>query len=58
LAWIGVVASIVLVVGLPLQLAGFLSGLITSLMWLPMAVFEIPLGLWLLIKGVAPSAPR
>jgi hypothetical protein len=58
LAWIGVVASVVLVVGLPLQLAGFLSGLITSLMWIPMAVFEVPLGLWLLIKGVASSASR
>ncbi|MBZ5595005.1 MAG: DUF4386 domain-containing protein [Acidobacteriia bacterium] len=58
LAWIGVVASIVLVVGLPIQLAGFLSGPITSLMWLPMVVFEVPLGLWLLIKGVASPAPR
>ena len=58
LAWTGVVASVVLVVGLPLQLAGFLSGLITSLMWIPMAVFEVPLGLWLLIKGVASPASR
>jgi len=58
LAWIGVVASVVLVVGLPLQLAGFVSGLITSLMWIPMAVFEVPLGLWLLFKGVASPASR
>jgi hypothetical protein len=52
LAWLGVVASVLLVVGLPLQLAGFLGGPITQLMWLPMAAFEIPLGLWLLIRGV------
>ena len=58
LAWTGVLASVVLVVGLPLQLAGFLSGLITSLMWIPMAVFEVPLGLWLLFKGVASPASR
>jgi len=56
LAWIGVVASVLLVVGLPLQLAGFLHGPVTSLIWLPMAVFEVPLGLWLLIKGVEMQA--
>jgi len=56
LAWVGVIASVLLVVGLPLQLAGFLGGQITQFMWLPMLAFEVPLGLWLLIKGVA--APR
>ena len=53
LAWIGVVASALLVVCLPLQLAGFLGAPITSFMWLPMLAFEVPLALWLLIKGVA-----
>jgi uncharacterized protein DUF4386 len=53
LAWLGVLASALLVVGLPLQLAGVLSGSVTQLMWIPMAAFEIPLALWLLIKGVA-----
>jgi hypothetical protein len=53
LAWLGVVASAVLVVGLPLRLAGWLHGSITSLMWLPMLAFEVPLGLWLLSRGVA-----
>jgi hypothetical protein len=52
LAWLGVVASLLLVVCLPLQLAGFLRGPVISLMWLPMAAFEVPLGFWLLIKGV------
>ena len=55
LAWLGVVASALLVVGLPLQLAGFVSGSIASFLWIPMAAFEVPLGFWLLIKGVAPS---
>lgn len=58
LAWLGVVASVLLVVGLPLQLAGVLRSPVTLLMWLPMAAFEIPLGLWLLIKGVAASATQ
>src|SRR2546425_12018777 len=56
LAWLGVVASVLLVVGLPLQLAGFLRGPVTSIMWLPMLAFEVPLALWLLIKGVATPA--
>jgi hypothetical protein len=58
LAWLGVVASVLLVVGLPLQGAGFLHGLATSLMWIPMALFEVPLALWLLVKGVAPVTRR
>jgi Domain of unknown function (DUF4386) len=58
LAWLGVIASVLLVVALPLQLAGFLRGPITSLMYLPMLAFEVPCGLWLLIKGVAAPARR
>ena len=54
LAWLGVVASILIVVGLPLQLGGLLRGAVTQLMWLPMAAYEIPLGFWLVFKGVAP----
>ena len=56
LAWLGVVASALLVVCLPLQIVGLLSDSIASLMWLPMLAFEAPLGLWLLVRGVAPAA--
>ena len=52
LAWIGLIASVLLVLGLPLQIIGLLKGTITGYIWLPMVVFEIPLGFWLLIKGV------
>ena len=58
LAWLGVLASVLLVVGLPLQIAGILRGPITQLIYLPMLAFEIPLGLWLLIKGVATPSTR
>lgn len=58
LAWLGMIASVLLVVGLPLQLAGILHGPAGSLMWLPMLAFEVPLALWLLIKGVAMPARR
>ena len=53
LAWLGVAASILLVICLPLSLAGFLRGPILTVMWLPMLAFEVPLGLWLLTKGVS-----
>jgi hypothetical protein len=56
LAWVGVLASVLLVVCLPLQLAGLLGGPILTFMWLPMLAFEVPLALWLLIRGVAVPA--
>ncbi len=56
LAWTGVLGSALLVVGLPLQTAGYVSGTVTSLIWIPVAVFEIVLAFWLLIVGVRPSA--
>jgi hypothetical protein len=49
---LGVVASILLVVGLPLRLVEVISGSVAQILWLPMALFEIPLGFWLLLKGV------
>ena len=58
LAGFGVLASVLLVVGVPMQLAGFFSGPLTWYMWLPMLAFLIPLGLWLLIKGAAMPARR
>jgi len=58
LAWLGVLASVLWVVGLPLQLVGILPDSVTQLMYLPMAAFEIPLALWLIIKGVGMPAAR
>lgn len=54
LSWLGVCASILLVVVLPAQLAGFVRGAMTGYVWIPMAVFEVALALWLIVKGVAP----
>ncbi len=55
LAWLGVFASVLLVVILPLQLVGWAGSPITTFMWLPALVFELGLALWLLVKGVAPA---
>jgi hypothetical protein len=59
LAWLGVVVSITWLVGLPLQLADVLRGpIVTWVMFVPMALFEVPFALWLLIKGVAAGHPK
>ena len=58
LAWLGVLASVLWVVGLPLQLIGVLPDSVTWFIYLPMAAFEIPFALWLLIKGVALPTPN
>ena len=55
LAWIGVIGSAIVVVGLPLQLIQVLSGAAAQLMWIPIAVFEITVAVWFIIKGVAPA---
>jgi hypothetical protein len=57
LARLGVFASVLLVVVLPLQGALF-GGLVGWLIWLPMLVFEVTLALWLLIKGIAEPGTR
>jgi len=56
LTWLGVLASVLPVVLLPLQIMDVLPDPMIQFMWLPMAAFEIPLGLWLIIKGVAVPA--
>lgn len=56
LGWLGVVASALLVVVLPLQLVGWLGSPITDMAWIPMALFEVPLGIWLIVKGVPDHA--
>jgi hypothetical protein len=59
IAGLGVFASGLLAVVLPLQLAGFSTGPLTGYyQWLPALVFQIVLALWLLIKGVATPATR
>jgi hypothetical protein len=56
LAWLGVLASVLLLIALPLELAGLIK--VSFLMWMPMLVFEVTFALWLIFKGVAPPASR
>jgi hypothetical protein len=55
LAWPGLVASAMWVIGMPLQLGGFIGGALTMALWIPMGLFEVTVALWLIFKGV--SAP-
>ncbi|HSP35738.1 MAG TPA: DUF4386 domain-containing protein [Thermoanaerobaculia bacterium] len=48
LAWIGVAASVLLVVALPLQMCGVA---VSNYVWIPMAFFEVVGGVWLLVRG-------
>jgi hypothetical protein len=59
LAWLGVIASGLLVVLLLLRPAfgtamGW-SSPVTWAIWLPLLVFELTLAVWLIVKGVAPA---
>jgi hypothetical protein len=58
LARFGVFSSALLVVGLPLQLAGFLVGPLTGVQWIPEFAFVLLIGIWLLAKGVADPSPQ
>jgi hypothetical protein len=59
IAWLGVFASGLLAVTLPLQLAGFPTGPLSGYaQWLPALIFQVALALWLLIKGVATPATK
>jgi hypothetical protein len=53
LAWLGVIGSLLMIVILPLDGLGLISGAMVWFSWMPLFVFEVTLGLWLLIKGVA-----
>jgi len=61
LAWLGVVASALLLLVLLVQRAGLFAGALnwssalTWLVWLPALVFELALAFWLLTKGVSPA---
>lgn len=54
LAWLGLLASVLLAIALPLELAGVIN--VPFLMWVPMLVFEVAFALWLIFKGVAMPA--
>ena len=53
LAWLGVYGSALVAVALFLQVGGVLSDTIIQLSWIPVAIFELTLAGWFIVKGVA-----
>lgn len=64
LAWLGIIASPLLLVLLLLQHGGLFaagsswSSSLTWIIWLPMLVFEVWLAFWLIVRGVAAGPSR
>ena len=58
LAWIGVIGSAIVAIGVPLELIHVLRAPLSELMWIPVAVFEVSVAVWFLVKGVAPLRRR
>lgn len=56
LAWLGLIASVLLLVAVPIGLVAAIN--VPFLLWMPMLVFEIAFALWLIIKGVAAPQNR
>lgn len=53
LAGLGVIGSALLVVVLPLQIAGVVvGGVLAQLIWIPVAIFELVVAVWFIVKGV------
>lgn len=58
LAWLGLAASLVLLVALPVQLTLGAGAMTAWMLWVPMLVFEVALALWLLFRGINPPDSR
>lgn len=52
LAWIGVITIGAQTICLSLQIAGFLNESIVDKIWFLIMCYEIPLGIWLIAKGI------
>lgn len=52
LAWVGVVGSALAAVVMPLETLRVLSNSVAQLVWVPLAIFEIGVSVWFIVKGV------
>ena len=51
LAWIGVITIGVQMIFVSLDIATMVPGSIVNWLWLPILLYEVPLGIWLIVKG-------
>jgi hypothetical protein len=55
LASLGLIGSAIVAVGVPLEMVGALRGTPAQLQWIPIALFEITVSVWFIVKGVRPA---
>lgn len=55
LAWLGFLGSLLILIGLPLQILALLPAPVDSLMWIPIAFFEVIFAIWLVVVGIRPQ---
>ena len=51
LAWVGVVTIGAQAICVPLHIAMMIPGSIVNVLWLPILLYEVPLGVWLIYRG-------
>lgn len=56
MAWLGVIASLLLLIVLPMQLVGFLPRALEWPIWMPMLAFELMFAFWLIFTGMRPRS--
>jgi hypothetical protein len=53
LAWVGVITIGAQAVCVPLHVAGYLTGSVVEALWMAIMFYEVPLGVYLIWKGVS-----
>ena len=56
MAWTGVITIGLQLVCVPLYVATLLPGRVVNWLWFPIMLYEVPLGIWLIRKGVQATA--
>ena len=55
LAWIGFITIGVQMIFVPLHIASIIPGFMVEWLWMAILMYEVPLGFWLIFKGVRPQ---
>lgn len=56
MAWTGVITIGLQLICVPLYVATILPGRVVNWLWFPILLYEVPLGLWLIFRGVRTTA--
>ncbi len=56
MAWTGVITIGLQLICVPLYVATLLPGRVVNWLWFPILLYEVPLGLWLIRRGVRTTA--